>query len=540
MLNFDTFGVMIDCSRNGVPNIPALKNYLQILAKMGYNCAMLYTEDTYEIPDEPFWGYKRGKFTVTEMQELDYFASSIGIELIPCIQTLAHVNAAFRWDQFRKLRDYDDILMIDEEGTYELIEKMFKTLSSCFRSRRIHIGMDEAEMVGLGQYFQKHGYQDRHEILLRHLNRVCKIASNYGYETLMWDDMFFKLSRGYYIGDDSDLNEEHFSDQIRQLVPDNCSMVYWDYYSDNENKYDVMLRSSKNLSEKVWFAGGAWCWGTITPHNRVSISRNQMAINSCIRNGVRNFFITMWGDDGAESNYYEMLPALMEAAALAQGLSEKEKERKFKEITKEKLSNLLCLDLPNYIFGKDKEVGVANYSKTRLYNDPFLGIEDKNPEEAISIKIFKDYGKILHRLGRWSKNFKELYEKQACLCDLLYLKYDLGIRTRTLYEAKDLSNLRMLAIKDYSKTIHLINKFYEAHRNEWEKVYKPYGFEVQDIRLGGLVKRLENCKRRLISFADGKISSIPELEEPVLPHDGPFAGTWNKDFTANILTHQLF
>ena len=60
MKHFEKFGVMIDCSRNAVPNLQALKRFIEILAKMGYNCVMLYTEDTYEIPSEPFFGYKRG------------------------------------------------------------------------------------------------------------------------------------------------------------------------------------------------------------------------------------------------------------------------------------------------------------------------------------------------------------------------------------------------------------------------------------------------------------------------------------------------
>ena len=47
--NFDRFGVMIDCSRNAVMSVPALKRFFGILAKMCYDCAMLYTEDTYEI-----------------------------------------------------------------------------------------------------------------------------------------------------------------------------------------------------------------------------------------------------------------------------------------------------------------------------------------------------------------------------------------------------------------------------------------------------------------------------------------------------------
>ena len=52
MKNFDTFGVMIDMSRNAVMSVEGLKRFLTLLKKMGYNMVMLYTEDTYEVDGE--------------------------------------------------------------------------------------------------------------------------------------------------------------------------------------------------------------------------------------------------------------------------------------------------------------------------------------------------------------------------------------------------------------------------------------------------------------------------------------------------------
>ena len=83
MKYFEKFGVMIDCSRNAIPNLTALKRFIEMISKMGYNCAMLYTEDTYEIPSEPFFGYKRGKYTMDELREIDDYAASLGVEMIP-------------------------------------------------------------------------------------------------------------------------------------------------------------------------------------------------------------------------------------------------------------------------------------------------------------------------------------------------------------------------------------------------------------------------------------------------------------------------
>ena len=96
MKYFDDFGIMIDCSRNAVPGVSGLKRFFDAVAKMGYNVVMLYTEDTFEVENEPYFGYKRGKYSSAELRELDAYAKERGIELVPFIQTLAHLGTLKR------------------------------------------------------------------------------------------------------------------------------------------------------------------------------------------------------------------------------------------------------------------------------------------------------------------------------------------------------------------------------------------------------------------------------------------------------------
>ena len=314
MKNFSNFGVMIDCSRNAVPNKEGLKKFIKIISDMGYNFTMLYTEDTYEVENEPFFGYKRGRYSKNELKEIDSYARSVGVELIPCIQTLAHLNAPLHWDEYRPIFDIDDIIMVDEERTYELIENMFRSLAESYTSRKVHIGMDEAHHVGLGRYLDAHGYSNRYELLIRHLNKVCDIAKKYGFEPMMWSDMFYCLASGgsYH------RPVESFPDEVKNSIPKELSLVYWDYYRENYEHYSNMLESHKRLTDKIWFAGGAWCWGDFAPHSRLSMKRNEISIKACLDKGIKNVILTMWGDNGGECTYFSVLPALMHAVAIAE------------------------------------------------------------------------------------------------------------------------------------------------------------------------------------------------------------------------------
>ena len=172
-------GTMIDCSRNAVMSIAALKKWIDITSSLGYNTVMLYTEDTYEVDDNPYFGYLRGRYSKAELKEADTFCHENGVELIPCVQTLAHLNAIFKWQEvYGDINDTADILLADDEKTYNLIDKMFATLSQCFTSRKIHIGMDEAYMVGLGKYRDKHGDADRFDVINRHLQILTRQMIN--------------------------------------------------------------------------------------------------------------------------------------------------------------------------------------------------------------------------------------------------------------------------------------------------------------------------------------------------------------------------
>ena len=177
--DFKRFGLMMDMSRNSVMNMASLKKLIPAMADMGYNFVMLYTEDTYEIPEEPYFGHFRGRYTQAELKDFVAFCEGYGMEVIPCIQTLAHLNGLMRWPRFQRICDCNDILLAEEEKTYELIDKMFKSVKECFKSDVIHVGLDEAHMLGLGKYLDRHGFPNMEATY--HITRDGIMTINFAY-----------------------------------------------------------------------------------------------------------------------------------------------------------------------------------------------------------------------------------------------------------------------------------------------------------------------------------------------------------------------
>ena len=69
-MSLHRFGLMLDMSRNSVMAPEEVKHFADVAKKLGYNMLQLYTEDTYEIPEEPYFGYLRGRYTQAEMKDM--------------------------------------------------------------------------------------------------------------------------------------------------------------------------------------------------------------------------------------------------------------------------------------------------------------------------------------------------------------------------------------------------------------------------------------------------------------------------------------
>ena len=177
MNGFKHFGVMLDVSRNGVMKKETLFSFIDLIAKMGYDTLELYSEDIYKLKDRPYFGYMRGGYSVEDLKEIDQYCLKKNIELIPCIQTLAHFTNPSKGKDFIPMLDIDDILLVDDPKTYEFIEDMIRTAREAFSSKHLNIGMDEAYNLGKGNFQRKNGYEDQTSIMLRHLNKVTEIAT---------------------------------------------------------------------------------------------------------------------------------------------------------------------------------------------------------------------------------------------------------------------------------------------------------------------------------------------------------------------------
>lgn len=537
---FKSDGVMIDSSRNGVLTVEGIKKIIEIMALMGLNLLMLYTEDTYEVENMPYFGYLRGRYTYNELRECDDYAFLFGIEMIPCIQVLSHLYHMLKWDEMSSLADTPDTLLADNEKTYEKIENMIKAATAPYRSNRIHIGMDEATCLGRGNYLANHEPTDIYSIFVRYLKRVSQIVEHLGLNAMIWSDTYIRAATE---------NSDYWAvdEPIKRLaeddIPENIQLVYWCYIHMKYIEYQKMLQKHKKLNRKVAFCGSVWTCGRLIPNYAVTFQTMDKALKACKNEKITDVFMAAWGDDGQETNIFSTLLAFQLYAEhnYNDEIDDELLKRRFKACTGCEYQGFLALskiDLIDSFFDgyykngamsflkkcKMEAEGIsenpifANPSKYLLWQDIMLGVCDTY---ASDLQDKNKYIKIADELALYKqtdKDFAFVYEVPQKICMVLDIKATLGVRLSRAYHQNDCSILKEIVENQLDELYERVESLRESHMKQWLLYYKPFGWEVLDIRYGGLLARIKSTKNRLADYLNGKIDKLPEFEEKRLPY----------------------
>lgn len=544
---FARLAAMIDLSRNSVYTIKTMKRFLCQLALMGFNTVYLYMEDTYELPGYPYFGYRRGRYSVAEQKELDDFADALGIELVPCIQTLAHLRTAIRWKYMEPMRDTVDNLMVGQDGTVSLVEAMIAHFSKTFRSRRIHLGMDEAVSLGTGRYLRHQGYRPHRDIIMEHLQTTCSLCKKYGLEPMIWDDMLFRDHTPLmnYYGDSDPITPEQ-----RSQFPDNLSFVYWDYYHDTREEYERQLK--RRGCVKTLFAGGMWKWGGWVPNFTKSFHDSICAVEACCAYNVHEVMVTLWGDDGDETPLFSVLPGLALFGLLRFDHAEPSQTdalcRLLSDTPLAVYEAMEYLDLIPDLPEKNLEALIPH--KLLLYGDMaselFMGSITDDPQQ-----LARYYWELSEQYAAMGTNIRDghlkgilmMYHHLACSlgarCDAAVALHE-GYRKKASSAIDDAIH-KLMTFAGHVKQLHC------AAVLVWSQECKGQGMEIIDLRLGGVQARCHALAQRLKLYQEGAIDTLTELDEPELPYQGilsedghtPGRESYGEIVTANTLCHQF-
>ena len=518
---FRSNGPMFDVSQGGAAfNLKTMKKILCQLSLMGLNMAMIYCEDSYEVQNRPYFGYMRPRYSEADMKELDDYAYELGVEMIPCIQTLAHLPDPLRWKVFADVKDYTECLLVGEPKTYDLIRDMLISASRPFRTKKIHIGMDEAGSLGRGKYMDMFGYKPTTQIMHDHLEKVMEIINELGLEPMMWDDMFFRSYGNHkYHQPDIPVPEE-----VKAAVPKEMTCIYWDYYKLDKAHYDRIITKHKELSDKVAFAGGIWTWVGFSLAWEKTLRSTISALSACKDHGIKDIIATVWGDNGTECLANTTLIGCQLFAELGyhDNIDMDEFAARFKFCTGGELADFENLELldKNPLTEPLKDPSNYNASKYLMWQDILTGLCDYNIDGYALNDHYEGLAeKFKAAIGR-NGQFDNMFEFSYHVANVLAIKSEMGLRLTRAYKAGDKEALLDIAKVQLPDLKARMEKLRLVHMKNWFELYKPLGWDIMDMRYGSLFARIDSAIIEILAYLDGSLERIEELEQERLPYHG--------------------
>lgn len=511
---FETTGVML--SSGGSLTVEAIKRFLDYMAVMGYNMLMMYTEDTYEMKDRPFFGYMKGAYSYDEFRECDDYADGYGIEMIPCIQTYGHMGQYLKWKEAEAIKDTATVLLADEEETYAFIEDMIRTASAPFKSKRIHIGMDEAWDMGRGAYLTKHGTWNPFDTFIRHLNRVIEITDKHGLVPMMWSDMFFRIaskSGTSYYDPDTVIPES-----IKAKIPENIQLVYW-HYGECPGADEYMIDKHMETGRDVIFAGALWSWSGHLPEYYFSTEVTEKSLLECKKRNVKEIMTTLWYT--TEGDSFTSLLNLQQFAehSYADTVPQEKLKSRFEFCTGGSFEAFMDMSQYHNIFEEGREY---------FWNDRFEGkllfwqdvMEGLNDSFLFNQPISSHYKKYAEKFAGYAENeakWQELYAFAAATFECLSIKCLIAEGLKPAYDTGDKAFLKKAADEYLPSLTEKVETLCKLNRKLFFSNRKVFGWSVLDARYGTLEARIKTAIERIKAYLSGELDCLSELEVERLP-----------------------
>ena len=208
-------GVHLDLK--GLPPTPErMVSLLKLFAAMRYNVVLVEWEDSFPwTVDERFRSP-----TAYAQSDIELFvktAADLGLELIPLVQCLGHMETPLSvpgYEHLREIPDFEAGLNPLAPGAWELIRNMVDDVLGLMPGvSHFHLGGDEARTFGQNPetkaYVEAHG---KGALYLHHVEPILDHLNSRGVRPILWHDMMIDWD----------------SDALRSLA-DKCDLMPWGY-----------------------------------------------------------------------------------------------------------------------------------------------------------------------------------------------------------------------------------------------------------------------------------------------------------------------
>jgi hexosaminidase len=289
--DFPARGVMLDVSRDRVPQMTTLLALLDKLASFKINQVQLYMEHTFAYAaHEQVWR-NASPFTGPEIRELDRYARERFIELVPNQNSFGHMARWLTIEAYRGLAECPDGfehswnptrepygLCATDPKSLSFLDDLYAELLPNFSSSQLNVGLDETIDLGLGRSAEACLERGTERVYLEFLQRIHGLVRSRGRRMQFWGDIINKRP-----------------ELIPELPPDAVALE-WGYEADHPFLAHAERFRASNLA--FYVCPGTSSWNSIAGRSENAVLNICRAAQAGHAHGAAGVLTTDWGDNG--------------------------------------------------------------------------------------------------------------------------------------------------------------------------------------------------------------------------------------------------
>ncbi len=290
--DFRDRGIMLDVSRGKVPTQATLESLVDLCAHLRLNVLMLYIEHTFAFRRHPEIGEGASPLTAEAILSLDAYAADHGVELVPCLQSLGHMEHVLALPRYAHLAESDRRWSISptRPESYALLEDLYNEFLPLFRSKRFNVNCDEPFDLGRGQSAKRSPRKTPGRLFFDHIQRLRKLSHAHGKQLMIW----------------ADFAHQHPAEMDR-LGKDVVLLDWW-----YEAKFDAdRIKKLRRKGLEVWTCAGTSAWNCLFPRVENAMQNVTRWADAGRAHGATGLLNTDWGDFG----HYNSLGASLQSYA---------------------------------------------------------------------------------------------------------------------------------------------------------------------------------------------------------------------------------
>jgi hypothetical protein len=276
---FERRGLLLDVSRGKVPTPETLHALVDWCVHLKLNVLMLYVEHTFRFRRHPEIGSGASRLDAASLRELDAYAAARHVELIPCLQSLGHMERILELPRYAHLAETERrwTLAPTEPRSYELLRDLYEEYLPNFRSGLFHANCDEPFDLGRGRSSARAAELGPGGLYLEHVGRVRELAATLGKRTLIWADVVHD-------------HPERIAEIPRDLV-----LLDWGYEANHDTERSAVFARH---GFEFWVCPGTSSWNALFPRIENACRNIARWAEAGRRHGAHGLLVTDWGDFG--------------------------------------------------------------------------------------------------------------------------------------------------------------------------------------------------------------------------------------------------